>query len=81
MLTAMHILVVEDERKVASFIKRGLEATHHSVDVEHDGEAGLQRLLEGEYDLVILDVMDGLSVMKKYVSSGSTCRFFCSQRE
>jgi CheY-like chemotaxis protein len=69
MLTTMHILVVEDERKVASFIKRGLEATHYSVDVEHDGEAGLNRLLEGEYDLVILDVMlprlDGLSVMKK----------------
>jgi Response regulators consisting of a CheY-like receiver domain and a winged-helix DNA-binding domain len=47
MLTTMHILVVEDERKVASFIKRGLEATHYSVDVEHDGEAGLKRLLEG----------------------------------
>jgi heavy metal response regulator len=65
----MHILVVEDERKVASFIKRGLEAAHYSVDVEHDGEAGLKRLLEGEYDLVILDVMlprlDGLSLMKE----------------
>ena len=73
------------KRKVASFIKHGLEATHYSVDVEHDGEAGLNRLLEGEYDLVNLNVMlprlDGLSVMKKYVSSGSTCRFFCSQRE
>lgn len=65
----MRILVVEDERKVASFIKRGLEAIHYSVDVEHDGEAGLKRLLEGEYDLAILDVMlprlDGLSLMKK----------------
>ena len=63
------ILVVEDERKVASFIKRGLEAAHYSVDVEHDGETGLKRLLEGEYDLVILDVMlpklDGLSLMKE----------------
>jgi heavy metal response regulator len=65
----MHILVVEDERKVASFIKRGLESAHYSVDVEHDGEAGLKRLLQGEYDLAILDVMlprlDGLSLMKK----------------
>ncbi len=65
----MHILVVEDERKVASFIKRGLEAANYSVDVEHDGQAGLNRLLEGDYDLVILNVMlptlDGLSVMKK----------------
>ena len=65
----MHILVVEDERKVASFIKRGLEAAHHSVDVEYDGATGLNRLIEGEYDLVILDVMlpklDGLEVMKE----------------
>lgn len=65
----MHILVVEDEKKVASFIKRGLEAANYSVDVEHDGHAGLNRLLEGEYDLVILDVMlprlDGLSVIKE----------------
>jgi DNA-binding response OmpR family regulator len=65
----MHILVVEDERKVASFIKRGLEAAHYSVDVEHDGAAGLHRLLESDYDLMILDVMlprlDGLSLMRE----------------
>jgi two-component system, OmpR family, copper resistance phosphate regulon response regulator CusR len=65
----MHILVVEDERKVASFIKRGLQAAHYSVDVEHDGAAGLHRLLEHGYDLLILDVMlprlDGLSLMKE----------------
>jgi heavy metal response regulator len=65
----MHILVVEDERKVASFIKRGLEAANYSVDVEHDGTTGLSRLLKGGYDLVILDIMlpalDGLSLMKE----------------
>ena len=65
----MHILVVEDERKVASFIKRGLEAANYSVDVEYDGETGLKRLLDADYDLVVLDVMlpklDGLSIMKK----------------
>ena len=65
----MHILVVEDERKVASFIKRGLEAANYSVDVEYDGETGLKRLLDADYDLVVLDVMlpklDGLSVMKQ----------------
>ena len=65
----MRILVVEDERKVASFIKRGLEAANYAVDVEHDGKAGLNRLLSGDYDLVILDVMlpglDGLSLMKE----------------
>ena len=46
----MHILVVEDERKVASFVKRGLEAAHYSVDVEHDGAAGLSGLLKSDYD-------------------------------
>ena len=68
-VSIMHILVVEDEKKVASFIKRGLEAANYSVDVEHDGETGLSRLLKTDYDLVILDVMlprvDGLSLMKE----------------
>lgn len=65
----MRILVIEDEKKVASFIKRGLEAASYSVDVEYDGPGGLNRLLKGEYDLAILDVMlpgiDGLSLMKQ----------------
>ena len=65
----MHILVVEDETKVASFIKRGLEAASYSVDVEHDGAAGLKRLLEHDYDLIILDVMlprlDGLGLINE----------------
>jgi heavy metal response regulator len=65
----MRILVVEDEKKVASFIRRGLAAAQYSVDVEHDGEAALTRLSVSDYDLVILDVMlpklDGLSVMRE----------------
>ena len=65
----MRILVIEDEKKVGSFIKRGLEAANYAVDVEHDGEAGLRRLLQGGYDLVILDIMlprrDGFNVMKE----------------
>jgi heavy metal response regulator len=65
----MRILVVEDEKKVASFIQRGLEAEHHHVDVAHDGEAGLAGALEGDYDLLVLDVMlpkrDGLSVLRE----------------
>ena len=47
----------------------GLEAAHYAVDVEHDGEAALNWLLERNYDLVILDLMlprlDGLSVMRE----------------
>jgi len=65
----MHILVVEDEKKVASFIQRGLEAEHYSVDVTYDGEAGLAQLFDGNYDLLILDVMlpkrDGLTVLQE----------------
>lgn len=65
----MHILVVEDEKKVASFVQRGLEAEHYSVDVARDGEEGLVRLFDNDYDLVILDVMlpkrEGLSLLRE----------------
>ena len=64
----MRVLLIEDERKVASFIQRGLEAERYCVDVEYDGEAGFLRLCDGKYDLVILDVMlpkqDGLTVLR-----------------
>lgn len=63
----MKILVVEDEKKVASFIKRGLEEEAYEVDVAYDGEEGLQKVVDGAYGLVILDVMlpkkDGLAVV------------------
>jgi len=58
----MRILVVEDEHKVAGFIKKGLEAERYAVDVASDGHSGLDLALTYEYDLVILDVMlPGLS--------------------
>jgi heavy metal response regulator len=70
----MHVLVIEDEKKVASFIQRGLEAEHYSVDVAHDGESGLSRLFDEDYDLLILDVMlpkrDGLAVLREIRSRG-----------
>ena len=63
----MRILVVEDEAKVASFIKRGLEEEHYAVDVASDGEEGVDMVDVYEYDLAILDIMlpkrDGLSVL------------------
>ena len=65
----MRILLVEDEKKVASFIKKGLEEEYHSVDVAFDGKSGLHLALTGEHDLIILDVMlpykDGFSVLKE----------------
>jgi len=65
----MRVLVVEDERKVANFIRQGLEEEGHTVEVAEDGADALDRLLASfPYDLVVLDVMlprrDGLSVLK-----------------
>ena len=65
----MRVLVVEDERKVANFIRQGLEEEGHTVEVAGDGADALDRLLASfPYDLVVLDVMlprrDGLSVLK-----------------
>jgi heavy metal response regulator len=64
----MRILVVEDEKKVASFIKKGLEEDYYSVDVALDGKEGSRLALSEEYDLIILDIMlpfiDGISILK-----------------
>lgn len=71
----MKILVVEDEKKVAGFIKRGLEEDDYQVTIVHDGVEGLKQALTGEYCLAILDVMipkkDGLVVIKELRESGS----------
>jgi DNA-binding response OmpR family regulator len=56
-LSAMRLLIVEDEPKVARFIERGLREEHYAVDVAANGEAGLDLALVYDYDLVILDVM------------------------
>jgi len=70
----MHILVVEDEQKVASFIRRGLEAEHYEVSVVHDGAAGLEQALAADYDVVILDVMlpgrNGLDIVRELRAHG-----------
>jgi DNA-binding response OmpR family regulator len=58
----MRVLVVEDEAKVASFVKRALEEESYAVDVCADGAAGLDQAQSGGYDLIVLDVMlPGLS--------------------
>ena len=65
----MRILVVEDERKVANFVRQGLEDERHSVDVAGDGADALQ-ILETvpAYDLIVLDLMlpkrDGFAVLR-----------------
>src|SRR2546428_31809 len=54
----MRILVVEDERKVAGFIRQGLEEEGYAVELAHDGAAALDLLVDGPPpDLVVLDLM------------------------
>ena len=64
----MRVLVAEDERKTADFVKRGLEELGHSVELCRDGDSAADALAAGEYDAAILDIMmpgrDGLSVLK-----------------
>ncbi len=61
------ILVIEDEQKVASFLKRGLEQARHTVEVATDGERAIQLAESNEFDLAILDLMlpkqSGLEVL------------------
>lgn len=65
----MNILLVEDEEKVAHFIKRGLEEEGYSVDVVDNGREGLSKIRSFSYDLVLLDIMipeiDGFEVLKR----------------
>ena len=53
----MRILLVEDDRKVASFIRKGLEEEGHAVDLAADGETGLTMGLDRLHDVIVLDVM------------------------
>ncbi len=65
----MHILVVEDEEKLARLIQRVLQQENHVVELASDGEEGLDLALAGEFDLIILDVMlprrSGVSVCQE----------------
>ncbi len=58
----MRLLVIEDEKKLADFVARGLRAERFAVDVAHDGTSGWEMLNACQYDLVVLDLMlPGLS--------------------
>lgn len=64
----MRILLVEDEKKIASFIQRGLREENYAIDVVYDGERAIFSAEVNPYDLIILDVMlpekDGFSVCR-----------------
>ena len=71
----MKILVVEGEKKVASFIKKGLEDDNYQVTLSHDGADGLDLANTGEFDLIILDYLlpkkDGLTVLHELREAGN----------
>jgi DNA-binding response OmpR family regulator len=65
----MRILLIEDEKRIADFIARGLEGSGYSTDIAENGQQALDRVTDAVYDLVILDLMlpdmDGLVVLEK----------------
>lgn len=65
----MRILVVEDEKRIADFLARGLESAGYAVDAAHEGAAALEMVHQTEYGLLVLDLglpdLDGLSVLEK----------------
>src|SRR5260370_1088310 len=74
-LLFVRVLVVEDERRLAAAVKRGLEAEGFVVDLAHDGVTGLHMAREGSYDSVVLDIMlpgvSGYQVCQRLRPAGS----------
>ncbi|MGL5824311.1 MAG: response regulator transcription factor [Nocardioides sp.] len=68
------LLIVEDERRIASFLAKGMTATGHRATVAVDGVAGLEHALTGSFDLMILDIglpgLDGFEVLTRMRGAG-----------
>ena len=65
----MKILLVEDDKGIARFVKKGLQENSFSVDVAFDGEDGLFLAIHRSYDLIVLDILlpkvDGVEILKR----------------
>jgi two-component system, OmpR family, response regulator len=65
----MNVLLIEDDRRIAGLVERGLKEDGHRVAVSHNGAEGAAMMLEGEYDAALLDIllpgMDGFAVLEK----------------
>jgi heavy metal response regulator len=74
----MRILIIEDESKIAAFLKRGLKEEGYAVDVAADGEQGYFLASTQDCDLIILDLMlpglDGLDLCRKLRAEGNEAR-------
>jgi two-component system copper resistance phosphate regulon response regulator CusR len=70
----MRLLIVEDERKLAQYLEKGLSENGYTVDLAHDGIEGQRLALDGDYDLVLLDVMlpgvDGFGIVSALRRAG-----------
>lgn len=65
----MRILLIEDDRKIAAFIGKGLRESGCTVDIRHDGDEGLELALSSSFDAAVIDIMlpgtDGLTVIER----------------
>jgi DNA-binding response OmpR family regulator len=65
----MHILIIEDEKRVSDLIKRGLEEQGYTTEVAYDGETGRQLALQHDYSLLIVDIilpkLNGIDLCKE----------------
>ena len=81
----MRLLVIEDERKTAEYLKRGLEESGYTVDVADNGVDGLHLAVENDYELIVLDVMlprlDGWGVVKQLRNTKETPVLFLTARD
>src|SRR3954463_71560 len=70
----MRLLLIEDKKKTAAFLAKGLREDELAVEIAHDGEVGLQLARTGKYDLLIVDVMlpkkDGWAVVGELRKNG-----------
>ena len=64
----MKVLIIEDEKKIASFVRKGLEAHGFVVEVSQNGDEGFALAVSRPYDVAVLDIMlpgkDGLSILR-----------------
>ncbi|BCO09391.1 DNA-binding response regulator [Desulfolithobacter dissulfuricans] len=72
----MRILVIEDDRKIGSFLQKGLQEAGYAVDLASDGEEGLDAMQSGVYDAAVVDLMlpklDGLTLIERIRNQGIT---------
>lgn len=79
----MRILIVEDEKKMAAVLKKGLEAENHRVTLAFDGRTGLE-LGSTDFDVIVLDLMlpliDGFEVARRLRKNGNQTPILSSRR-